>query len=271
MADQLEELLRRSLHTEAERVEPAGDGLRRIRERTARPSRGWSRWRTRTLVLAGAVAMVAALVAVPAVLPRLTPADSTAAAPTPPAWTQIPGAGVTDMRTVWPYPTRADGFRSAPADQAAGTYGDLSKPDRVAVRFIGSYLGPGSLSARSRGAQLAGIRIEVSRGGTPISLVYLVRVRVGDDAPYVVVEAQAPDGSLTLDPVAAPASGPVTVRGTLARAARLEVRVRGAEPVGGPLRAGAWSRQLAAGRPTAVTALATGPDGVTAFAARPVG
>ena len=110
MADQLEELLRRSLRTQAEQVEPVGDGLRRIRECTARLSRGWSRWRAPTLVMAGAVAVVVALVAVPAVLPTLTPADSTAAAPTPHAPTPIPGAGVNDMRTVWPYPTRADGF-----------------------------------------------------------------------------------------------------------------------------------------------------------------
>ena len=39
----------------------------------------------------------------------------------------------------------------------------------------------------------------MSRAGAPISLVYLVRVRVGDDAPYVVVDAVAPDGSLSLD------------------------------------------------------------------------
>ena len=200
MPTELEELLRRSLHAEVEQVEPSTDGLRRIRERTVRPARVRWKWRTPVLVLAGAAAVVAALVAAPSVLPSLTsPVRTTAAAPTSPGPTPIPGAGVNDMRTVWPYATRADGFRHAPADQAAGTYGDLTKPDRVALRFVASSLGPQSLTARSRGAHLAGIGIEVSRAGAPISLVYLVRVRVGDDAPYVVVDAAAPDGSLTLD------------------------------------------------------------------------
>ncbi len=72
MPTELEELLRRSLSAEAERIEPGGDGLRRIRERTVRPARVRWRWRTPALVLAGAVAVVAALAAAPAVLPALT-------------------------------------------------------------------------------------------------------------------------------------------------------------------------------------------------------
>ncbi len=66
----------------------------------------------------------------------------------------------------------------------------------------------------------------MSRGGAPISLVYLVRVRVGDDAPYVVVDADAPDGSLTLDQVPTAPGGPVTACGTLAGPARLDVQLR---------------------------------------------
>jgi len=280
---ELEELLRRSLHTEAEQIEPAGDGLRRIRERTVRPARGWWRWRTPALVLAGAAAVVAALAAAPAVLPSLTAppaAGTSAAAPTSPAPTPIPGAGVNDVRTVWPYATRADGFRDAPADQDAGTYGDLTKPDQVALRFVASYLGAESLTARSLGAHLAGIRIEVSHGGTPISLVYLVRVRIGDDAPYVVVDAQAPDGSLTLDRIPRGPGGPVTARGTLAGAARLDVRLWGPggdlrlSRTGGPMPAGAWSKRLTVPAGTsaaAVTAWTTDPTGVTAFVSRPLG
>ncbi len=283
MPADLEELLRRSLCTEAERVEPAGDGLRRIRERTVRPARGWWRWRTPALVLAGAAAVVAALAAAPSVLPSLTPppVGTSAAAPTSPGPMPIPGAGVNDVRTVWPYATRADGFRDAPADQAAGRYGDLTKPDQVALRFVASYLGPDSLTAHSRVAHLAGIRIELSRGGTPISLVYLVRVRVGDDAPYVVVDAAAADGSLTLDRIRpVPSGGPVTARGTLAAAARLDVRLRapGSEPTlsrtGRTVPAGAWSESLALPTGTeaaAVTAWTTGPGGVTAFVSRPIG
>jgi hypothetical protein len=275
----LEELLRRSLRTEAERAEPASDGLRRIRERTVRPARG--RWRMPALLLAGAAAVVAALAAAPSVLPSLTapPAASTsAAAPASPDPTPIPGAGVNDMRTVWPYATRADGFRDAPADQDAGRYGNLTKPDQVALRFVASYVEADSLTARSRGAHLAGIWIEVSRGGTPISLVYLVRVRVGDDAPYVVVDAVAPDGSLTLDPMPSSSSGgPVTARGTLTRATRLDLRVRapGSDRTlsrrGRTLQRGAWSEDLTVPTGAAVTAWATGPSGVTAFVSRPLG
>jgi hypothetical protein len=276
---ELEELLRRSLYAEAERVEPGSDGLRRIRERTVR--RRW-RWRMPALVLAGAAAVIAALAAAPSVLPSLTapPAGTNAAAPTPPGPTPIPGAGVNDMRTVWPYATRADGFRDAPADQAAGTYGDLTKPDLVALRYVASYLGTDSLTAVSRGAHLAGIRIEVSSGGTPISLVYLVRVRVGDDAPYVVVDAEAPGGSLTLDRIPGGPGGSVTVRGTLAGAARLDVRLLAPggdltlSRAGGPMPAGAWSERptMPAGTSAAaVTAWTTDPTGVTAFVARPLG
>ena len=276
MPTELEELLRRSLHAEVEQVEPSTDGLRRIRERTVRPARVRWKWRTPVLVLAGAAAVVAALVAAPSVLPSLTsPVRTTAAAPTSPGPTPIPGAGVNDMRTVWPYATRADGFRHAPADQAAGTYGDLTKPDRVALRFVASSLGPQSLTARSRGAHLAGIGIEVSRAGAPISLVYLVRVRVGDDAPYVVVDAAAPDGSLSLDRARPAPDGAVTARGTMGGPARLDVRLSG--PAGDlsrvdrPAAAGAWSQHLTGTGAAAVTAWTTGPTGVTAFASRPVG
>ena len=119
----------------------------------------------------------------------------------------------------------------------------------------------------------------MSRGGTPVSLVYLVRVRVGDDAPYVVVDAAAPDGSLALDRIPAPPSGgPVTVRGTLAGTTRLDVRVRAPgsdvnlSQAGEPGQGGAWSETLTlpAGA-AAVSAWTTGPGGVTAFVSRPVG
>jgi hypothetical protein len=286
MPTELDELLRRSLRTEAERVEPAGDGLRRIRERTVRPARRRWRWRTPALVLTGAAAVVTALAAAPSVLPSLTApppaAGTSAAAPPTPGPTPIPGAGVNDMRTVWPYPTRGDGFRDAPADQDAGRYGDLTKPDQVALRFVASYLGADSLTARSRGAYLAGIRIEVSRGGTPISLVYLVRVRVADDAPYVVVDAAAPDGSLTLDRIPSPRSGaPLVAGGTVAgRTARLDLRLRAPgsdltlSRIGQPVRGGGWSADLTLPAGTgaaAVTAWTTGPSGVTAFVSRPLG
>jgi hypothetical protein len=106
-------------------------------------------------------------------------------------------------------------------------------------------------------------------------------VRVGDDAPYVVVDAQAPDGSLTLDRIpSVPSGGPVTARGTLATTAQLDVRLRapGSERTlsrtDGSVPGGPWSEDLAlpagAGA-VAVTAWATDPSGVTAFVSRPLG
>lgn len=281
--DDLEGLLRRSLGAEADRIEPAGDGLRRIRERTAR-TRNWSRWRVPALALAGAAAAVAALVAAPSLLPSLQPsgrpAGAPSAAPTPGS-TPIPGAGVNDVRTVWPYGSRAEGFRRAGADEAARTYGDLTKPDQVAVRFVGSYVGTRSLAAVSLGAYLAGLRMEVTRDGVPVSLVYLVRVRVGDDAPYVVVDAEAPASALTVARVpAVPASGLFVAAGTVAGGAvpLVQLRAPGQDLVLGEARSAVagerWSAALSlpGGVPYPVLAAWTEDGGgVTTFAARPLG
>jgi hypothetical protein len=278
--EELEELLRRSLRTEAERIEPAGDGLRRIRERTSRRW-GWSHWRMPALALAATAAVVAAVVAAPSVLPSLTrpPAGQPAGGrTTSPGRALIPGAGVYDLPTVWPYPSRADGFRRAAADQGAGTYGDLTKPDQLALRFVGSYLSPRGLDAVSLGGYLAGLRMQVSRDGHPITLVYLVRVRVGDDAPYVVAGAEAAD--LTVDPVPAPSGGVLTARGTVTTgtAPTVQLRVPGGDLVlsetTATVRGTAWSAQLSrpdATRAAAVTAWTAGPNGVTAFVSRSLG
>ncbi|HEV7654038.1 MAG TPA: hypothetical protein VGP36_04760, partial [Mycobacteriales bacterium] len=220
-------------------------------------------------------------VAAPAVLPSLSPSRQQAAGPSTasPGPTPIPGAGVNDLTTVWPYGSRGDGFRAAAADQAAGTYGDLTRPDQVATRFVGSYLGSASLSAEPAGAYRAGLRMTVLRLGRPISLVYLVRVRIGDDAPYVVVDAVAPDGSLGLDP-STPSGGPFTARGTVVPGAvpRVQLRAPGATPVLSSGRAAVtgdrWSVGLSLPDGTgaaALTAWTVGPDGVTAFVSRPLG
>jgi hypothetical protein len=279
---ELDALLRRSLSAEADRIEPAGDGLRLIRERTA-PDRGWSRWRVPALVLAGAAAVVAALVAAPSLLPSLPPSSHSAAQPSGSASgpTPIPGAGVNDLLTVWPYPNRAEGFRQAGADQTAGTYGDLTRPDQVALRFVGSYVGTRSLSVVSAGAYQAGLRMEVRWRGRPVSLVYVVRVRVGDDAPYVAVDAVAPDGNLTLDRTATvPSSGLLTVRGTVGAAPppRVQLRTPGRTLVlsetAATVRGNRWSAALSlpdGTRAAAMTAWTVDPGGVTAFVSRPLG
>jgi hypothetical protein len=281
VTDDLDDLLRRSLAAEADRIEPA-DGLRAIRARTVRTRRRW-RWRMPALALAGAAAVVAALVAAPSVLPSLSPAPagrSVAAAPAGP--TTIPGAGVVDLPTVWPYGSRAAGFQDAPADQAAGTYGDLTRPDQVAVRFVGSYLGPRGLVATPLGAYQAGLRVQVDRDGRPITSLYLVRVRVGDDAPYVVVDAAAPVG-LTLGRVrSVPSSGVFTAGGTVPAGAlppRVQLRAPGADLVlssaVGEITGTAWRAGLSlpdGTRAATLTAWTADPDGtIRAFASRPLG
>lgn len=204
--DDLERMLRRALSAEAEAAEPRGDGLQRIRARTRRPAR--VRWRVPALALAGTAALIAAVFVVPAMLrspdpgPTVVGSAPTGPAPTPtPTETQIPGAGVNDLVTVWPYPSRAEGYARAEQDVAAGTYPDLTQPDLAAVTFVESYVGTSAeLTAQSRGRWQAGLRMQVDRGDAVVSLVYLVRVRVGNDAPYVVVDATSPGLSVTAVP-----------------------------------------------------------------------
>ena len=290
--DELEVLLRRALAERAEAVEPAGDGLRRIRERTAVRHRP-SRWRVPALALAGAAAVVAALVLLPSLLPDLRPAPGGSPAagpghvsptsptsPTSPAATTIPGAGVGDLVTVWPYPSRRDGYERAEQDIAAGAVPDLTRPDLAAVRFVRSYLGSGpTLTAVSAGRWKAGLRMELRRDDTPVSLVYLVRVRIGDDAPYVVVNAVAPGDRLTLVPVRDP-GGTLTAGGTVpadAGTPRVQLREPGRdEPLAaarGTVAGTGWEARLTSPAPlpptVAVAAWTVGADGVTAFVATP--
>lgn len=279
--DELERMLRRALAAEAGAVEPAGDGLQRIRARTRRPAR--ARWRVPALALAGTAALIAAVFVVPSVL--RDPAPSTAGGGTtqsgPPAATLVPSAGVNDLPTVWPYPTRAEGFARAERDVAAGRYPDLTRADLAAVTFVGSYVGAAGLTATSLGGWQAGLRMQVERAGAVVSVVYLVRVRVGNDAPYVVVDATSP--GLTLD--ARPGlDGVVTAGGVRTdRAARpyVDLRPPGADeplvtarPVVTP-DSGEWGVELVppgSPRPRvridAVAAWTLDPAGrVTAFAA----
>jgi hypothetical protein len=111
-----------------------------------------------------------------------------------------------------------------------------------------------------------------------VSLVYLVRVRVGNDAPYVVVDEVAP-GSLTLLPPAPPGvlDEELTAVGTKHSAGRLDVQLRvpGADrataAAGGTVAAGDWTARLGrqpGNRVDVVAAWTSDADGdVIAFAA----
>jgi hypothetical protein len=204
----LEQLLRAALREEAERQHPAGDGLTRIRERAA-GRRRWRTWLTPALALAGAAAVITVAVAAPSYLtgsgsrPTLVQPGGQPAPPAPGPQTPAPtptGLGtpyggsdnLRDMVTVWPYPSRRIGYERADAD--VRTYPNLSRPDLTAVDFVASFVGDApQLSARRHDAYPPGIRMLVVRktdtGEVPVSLVFLVRVRIGNDAPYVVVGA----------------------------------------------------------------------------------
>jgi hypothetical protein len=215
--DELESVLRRALAERADRVEPGPDGLRRIRGRIRARGGRRARWRAPAIALAGTAALLAAVFVAPAVLPALdddgpgtaigdrptataSPTGDSGTAPAP-TDTPVPGAGVNDLVTIWPYASRAEGYARAEQDVAAGTYPDLTQPDVTAVTFVESYVGAAQgLTAEPAGRWKAGLRMRVSRDGTLVSLVYLARVRIGNDAPYVVVDATSPALTLNAGP-----------------------------------------------------------------------
>lgn len=264
--EELAALLRRALSDEAEKAQPAGDGLSRIRRRVAaRPS--WRiRWLAPGLALAGAAAMIAGIAVLRSVLPgdggtQLVPGArqgsaasltvSASVAPTGPSATPTPGAdpsrseptttpppnpstgtptgtpsgsgttAVGDVPTVWPYASRREGSEKADADVRTGVHPRLGDPALTAVDFVGSFVGPEGLTATRLGAYPPGLRMLVSRDGRPVSTVYLLRVRTGDGAPYVVVGASRatidPQDSLTISAPPAVGTEPLAVGGLLRR------------------------------------------------------
>jgi len=248
--DDLAALLRRMLHEEADRNLPAGDGLVRIRERVQERRRRLS-WLRPVLVVATAAGVAAAAVAAPAILRQLgrgarpaatdtagpnavgTPSGSVLANPPPTraVRTLPPEAGVRDMRTVWPYVSRAEGYYAADGDVAAGRHPELADATQAAVTFVQRYVGPRvTLTAGPAAAKDAGIGVVVNRrlaDGTthPVTRVYLVQVSKAEQAPYVVAAADRPtlvEDASTLTAVPPPdpllsTADQVTVSGTVQR------------------------------------------------------
>lgn len=262
--DGLPDLLRQALHAEADRQVPAGDGLQRIRERVnARRHR--LAWLRPSLAAVAAAGVVVAVTVVPTVLRGVgqQPSSSsqqtgsqpgTAAEPALPSPNQLlptqgrtasPKTTLYDMRTVWPYASRAEGTSRADGDVARGVHPELTNAVSAAVTFVQSYVGhQTALSATSNGRLGSGIGVSVYRalpGGSRhlVSLVYLVRVRDADDSPYVVAAASrsaTADDPTTLA-VFPPAetlplrSGPIAVSGNSRRpgqtaAPRVRVEIR---------------------------------------------
>lgn len=150
--------------------------------------------------------------------------------------------------------------------------------DQVAVRFVRSYVLDDSITARSLGAYRAGLRMQVDFGGRPMTRVYLVRFRVGDDAPYVVADAESDRIGIDAQPL--PASGRFNLHGTTAGSSVAEVRLRTAggtalDGVGTVIEVGSgWIVPVALApgpRPVTAAAWTVDPDLSMAFAARPLG
>jgi hypothetical protein len=207
---ELERLLRRALDTESRLYEPAGDGLTKIRSRVKK--RRWLRspFALGAGALVAAAAAIVAVVVVPSALRGdggtavTTAPAATAPAPTTPP-TGVPtvspsGAiggdpSVPDYAAIWPYASRRIGFEKADADIRAGRYPHLGDPGQTAIDFVATFIGGNQgLAASPIGPYGPGLLIAVSRAGdngepVRISTVQLLRVRKGDDAPYVVVGA----------------------------------------------------------------------------------
>jgi hypothetical protein len=210
-----EALLRRTLQEEADRHEPAGDGLFRIRQRVAPQRRRRSVWLRPVLGLAAAAAVIAGIVALPKVVslgrdggntgapagsqPTSPPGSASpapTAAPSGPWGTPIAGnSQLRDRQTVWPYTSRRIGYQRADDDVRNGVHPNLRDPAATAVDFVQAFVGSDqSLHAERLDRFDPGIRMRVYRfgpGGEKVSVsnVFLVRTRIGDDAPYVVVGA----------------------------------------------------------------------------------
>lgn len=131
-----------------------------------------------------------------------------------------------DVTTVWPYSSRREGNLRADEDVTEHVHPSLRDPGATALTFIRSFVGTGDSLVAGHGSPLAaGIGITVSTRSndgqlTPVSLVYLVRVRRGDDAPYVVVDASTPpegsaSNSMTLRPGTLRGTSAMTVDGTV--------------------------------------------------------
>jgi hypothetical protein len=212
---ELAELLRRALHAEAARHVPTGAGLRRIQERVRAKQRfGWAR----PVLVMGAVAAVATAAAVlPAALRQATrsntpdtaaggPAQlSTASLVVPrstasqaaPTLTLPPGAGVSDMPTVWPYGSRAQGYYRAPTD-VKSRHPELIDPARTALSFVHRYVGNRVKLVTGPSTKTpGGVSVVVSRvleDGTrhAVTRVLLVPVSLASAAPYLVAAAERP-------------------------------------------------------------------------------
>jgi hypothetical protein len=222
--DEYADRLREVLSAEAEAVVPAGDGLARIRERTARRG-ARMRW-IRPLAVVGGAAVVAAGVVIGISLsnddPRLhqdpTPLGSSSNTPSPTAtsMTDVPGPfSLSVGLPLWPY---ADGSSAAADTSPASWHLD---PAATALHFTTDHLRFTddnlvlSTTKSADGLQAwvsIGYHTEGSRTATA-AVVHVVRWSA--DGPWEVVGTKDSTFSLTKPSYGANASSPLTAGGQI--------------------------------------------------------
>lgn len=230
MSDELDRLMRDTLESHAQSYEPAGDGLTRIRTRV-QTRRSRLRWLVPAVALLGASAAVAAILVAPHLLPTrrtaappahqlISPTPTPANSPSPGSKESPPPAGLPDLATMWPYPSRSQAAAGEPADISSGRRSYLADPKATALHFARDFIGiTDPLEATATRPVEAGLGVVLSGRNPnkqlfPVTTVYLVRVARGTAAPYVVVRADAPGLRVTGAAPAAP--GVVKVVGRVA-------------------------------------------------------
>ncbi|PZS34775.1 MAG: hypothetical protein DLM59_04100 [Pseudonocardiales bacterium] len=223
MSDELDRLLRDTLETEALSYEPRGDGLTKIRSRIA-ARRARLRWLVPSLAMAAVAAAVAGVIAVPLVLPDRHPSTPAASHSTAPDPIGAPPSGSPSLplqaiTTLWPYQSRTQAAGREPGDLAAGRLPYLTDARQTALHFISDYLGLADPLEVIRTLPFeAGVGVVLGARNPnnqlyQVTTVYLVRVARGDNAPYVVVRANAP--MLAISDVSPGQPGVISVSGTV--------------------------------------------------------
>ena len=229
--DRIDELLRQTLHEEADTVVPSGDGLSRI-QRRVQSDRSRQRWLRPALALGSVALLAAGGVGVYALTngsssgDRLepggdvTPTASESASPTP-SPTEVPVADRGfPKQAIFPFTSAAE-ERDWETAYADGHEPWKADPAAVAQFWVQNYLGEDSVDALvEKRVNAAGDGAKVTLGRTmkveqksTISVTVVRLVKYGEG--WVVVGADDPQGQLSLtapDP-GATVSSPVTVTG----------------------------------------------------------
>src|SRR3954447_1164231 len=271
----LEELLRSTLHGEAETISPSGDGLARIQQRTA--ARGRRLWLRPVAVVGGAAVAAAAGFTAYAVTsahhdesdsvlahnPTVIPSTPTAASPSPTPSKTPPVAPVFPAAAFYPF-TSAAQEQSWEAQRGQIAQPWIVDPVAEAKNFVKNYMladGVDQLMGSHLGKRTATVTLgrTISDAGSnrPVKVTTVKLQRFGK--AWLVIGAVDPGGMLK---VSSPASGahvtsPVTVSGPgygVDEAVSVDVAT-----IGTHLDAATGHASFGAGSPTWSTSVAFAP------------